>query len=173
MTGPGTLIVSARLLWKVLAKVPVVTGWLIRWCYPSTKCQQLLLIHLDGSQARFELNSQRPSHALTCMRVWVHNHLPFDVTIDLYRITGFVESQQLLDAVLNMQLVVPPAASAQAYLSEITLTDQQTNRVRELGRDWTNIRVELHCRYRSSIQNWEDLRSFVFLSSINNDRPGN
>ena len=170
MTGPVTLVVSARLLWKVLAKVPLVSGWLMRRYYPTIKCKQLFLLQLDGSQARFELNSQRPAHALTSLRIWVHNHLPFDVTIDLYRITGFVESQQLPDTVLNLQLVVPSAASVEAYLSEINLTDQQTHRIRAIGRDWTNIRVELHCRCRSPIQNWEDLRSFVFLSSINNDR---
>ena len=167
------IVATARGLWWVLAKFPLITGWLLRWRYPLGRCKQLLLIDLNASLARFELLVVRPSHALTSLRLSAHNHLPFDVTIDLYRIVVIVESYQLLDGIVNTQLVIPSSASFQTSMPEITLTEQQTKWVQELGRECTNVRVEVYCRCKSSIQNWEECRSFVFLSSINADRPSN
>lgn len=170
MTDPISLTYSAGWIWKILAKLPVITRWFVRWQYPSAKCRESLLLDLDGNQARFELLDQRPSHSLTCLGFRAHNHLPFDVSVELHRVKAYVGSYQLLDSVLNTLVDVPSAASVQSPLPEISLSEQQRKWVRQLGRDCTSIRLEIHCHCKSSIQNWEDCRSFVFLSSINVDQ---
>ena len=169
MTASATVIASALQIWKVLAKFSWFTRRLLRWQYPINKCQERLLVDVDGSQAQFELLSERPSHALTCLGLRITNFLPFDVTIDVYRVTAVVESHGVLDATTHLQLHIPTSATLKTFIPEISLTDQQARWVQGRGRDFTRIAVELHCRCQSTVQNWEEHRPSSFLVSINAD----
>ena len=73
MTDATTIISSARLGWQLLAKVPLLAGWLLRRVFPANKCNDRFLVDVPGTHARFELLSTRPSPALTALRLPIVN----------------------------------------------------------------------------------------------------
>jgi len=162
-------ITFPSLLWKVAAKVPMVGRWLLRWRYPISRCHEGVLINMEGSQPRFEMGDKRPVPSLTSLLLQVHNHLPFAVIIELYQIRVSAGADGLLEAVQNLQLIVPPALSSQKPLPEVHLNDRQVEWVKKVGRESTYITVEFQCRCQSSIKSWEVQRSSILLALINAD----
>ena len=169
MTDATTIISSARLGWQLLAKVPLLAGWLLRRVFPANKCNDRFLVDVPGTHARFELLSTRPSPALTGLEMRVYNPLPFAVEFNAVRLTSTIDSVNLLDAVLNSKHRIPAAGYARISLPEISLTDQQAKWVGRLQRECTRIQINLHWRCTSTIHDWEAQGSYECLAYINKD----
>jgi hypothetical protein len=170
MTDPATIIASTRMGWQLLAKIPWLTRLLLRRAFPISKCRRLLAIDMPGNHARFELMRVRPSAALTGLEVSVHNHLPFDVEFEAWRLTMNINSNGVLDVVLNTQHKIPATGSARISLSEISLSDRQTGWVGALGDNCVRIQVGLHWRCSSAFHNWQDQGIYESLVYVNRDR---
>lgn len=172
MPEPSTLVASARMGWKLLSVIPQVTGPLLRWKYPIILMPQHVLIELDAHQARFELRSGRPSHALTSLKVNAHNHLPFGIKIEVARIVVNIHSYRFFDGSVDQCISVPSSASSTTTLPELALSDQQVRWLEERHHCCANARIDLQLKYFSQVWDWEDSRPFVCLASINTDRDG-
>lgn len=164
------IVTTTQYGWRIVAKLPLISQWLIRWRFPVGKCRGLLAVSLPSNDARFELMRIRPSYGLIGLNFRLHNHLPFDVTFDAFRLTATIDSNSLLDQVLNTTVLVPGAASALISLPEIPLSNQQADWLRNLKRESARVRITLHSRCRSSFHHWDDQHSSEFLVSINADK---
>lgn len=172
MTGEVTTIASARLGWQVLAKVPWLSRRLLRRAFPITRCKSLFTVEAPGNQARFELLEERPSPALTSVEVTLHNHLPFRVEFEGYRLSVSIDSYGLLDAVENSICMVPATGLSSVRLPDIALSDQQARWVRARSGDSVRIALVLYWRCRSSFHDWEDQHSYDRLVYVNKNRTG-
>ena len=94
MTDPATIIATARMGWRLLAKMPWLTRVLLRRAFPISKCKKLLVVDVPGNRARFELLRARPSAALSGVEVTLHNHLPFDLECTWRNISRNYDSQR-------------------------------------------------------------------------------
>lgn len=170
MTDPATIIASARMSWQLLARIPRLAGWMLRLAFPVSKCKTLLVVDMPGSHARLELLRVRPSAALIGVEVTLHNHLPFDVEFEVWRLTMNINSSAVLDAVLNTRHSVPATASARIPLLEISLSDQQADWLRVQSDDCVRAQVGLHWRCKSVIHDWQDHGSYECLVYSNKDQ---
>ncbi|MDT8429192.1 MAG: hypothetical protein RQ757_10545 [Pseudomonadales bacterium] len=170
MNGVATVLSAARLGWQLLARIPWLSGWLLGQVFPASKCKTLLQVDVSGNHSCFELLSTRPSHALVHLEVRVYNALPFTVELDVSRLQGGIDSSNLLDTALNTKLAVPAAGFGRIVLPEITLTNQQTNWICNLSREYTRVQLTLHWRCKSTIHNWDDSGTYEFPVFIRADR---
>jgi len=167
MADVATVISSTRLGWQLLAKVPWLTGWLLRHFFPIDKCKSQFSVDMPGAHVRFELLPARPSFALAGLEVRVHNLLPFAVEFSVFRLTSGIDSFIYLDAVLNTTCLIPATGVARMPLPEIVLTDQQANWVRNLQREYTRVQLNLHWRCTSAIHDWEAQGSYDCTAYVN------
>jgi len=144
MTGTAAIVTSVRLVWFVVARIPLINRIVLRRAFPISECKNRCLLDVPGDHARFELTASRPSAALTGLAVNFHNHLPFDVEFEVWRVKAVVTSYQLLDAVLNTRCMVPAAGTANVSLPEVTLSDQQADWMRGRNTDCSRTQFELH-----------------------------
>lgn len=170
MTDAAAIIASARMGWQLLAKIPWLTRLLLCRAFPISKCQILLAVDMPGNHARFELLRMRPLAALIGLEVRAHNHLPFDVEFELWRLTAAIDSNALLDATLNTRYTIPATGSARISLPEISLSDQQANWTRAKGDDCVRVRLELYWRCQSPFHDWQDQGGYESLIYLNRDR---
>ena len=162
-------IVALRWGWQLLAKLPLLSRWMLRRVFPVSECKVRFGVEMPGNNARFELMSVRPSPALTGLAVRIHNLLPFPVSFSAFRLIASIESAGLLDAVLNTSAQIPAASFARITFPEIGLADQQANWVRGLQRECARVQLNLHWRCTSAIHDWETQGSYEFLAQINKD----
>ena len=170
MIETTAIIASVRIGWQVLAKLPVLGRWLLRWKFPISKCQSLLAVDVSASQAQFELLPTRPSAGLAGLVTRWHNHLPFQVEIEIHELSVSIDSSCLLTQTLNTQCTIPATGSATIRLPELGLTDQQADWVRNLDRECVRAQIELRWRVTSAVHDWVDQKTDVYLISINQDQ---
>ena len=170
MTEPTTIVVSA--LWRILAKVPWLTRLLLPQAFPVSRCRALLVVDAPGSHVRFELLRVRPSAALLGVEATLHNHLPFHVEIEVYRLSVAIDSVGLLDAVQNTKCTAPAAGSVSVQFPEVTLSNHQADWVRARQGGSVRIHLSLSWRCRSSFRTWEDQKGFGSLAYVNKDPTG-
>lgn len=170
MTDPATILASARMGWQLLAKIPWLTRLLLRRVFPIGECKRLLAVDMPGNHARFELLRVRPSAALVGLEVSLHNHLPFDVEFEAWRLTMTIDSYAVLDAVLNTQHTIPATGGARIPLPEISLSDQQAGWVGARCDNCVRIQVGLHWRCISAFHDWQDQGTYESLAYVNSDR---
>ena len=169
MTDPATIIATARMGWRLLAKMPWLMRVLLRRAFPISKCKKLLVVDVPGNRARFELSRARPSAALSGVEVTLHNHLPFDLEFEVWRLTMNIDSSAVLDAVLNTRHTVPTTGGAQILIPEISLSDRQVRWVDTQRDDSIRIQVGLHWRCTSAFHSWQDQQTFESLVYVNSD----
>lgn len=170
MTDPATIIATARMGWRLLAKMPWLMRVLLRRAFPISKCKKLLVVDVPGNYARFELLQVRPSAALIGLEVSLHNHLPFDVELEAWRLVVTIDSNAILDVALNTQYTIPATGSARIPLPEIGLSDRQASWVDAQCDDCVRIQVGLHWRCTSAFHSWQDQQTFESLVYVNSDR---
>lgn len=158
---------SVGLLWKGLAKVPLLTRMFLKWRFPVQKCRELFIIDSGADSAYFDLQPDRPSHSLGGLGLRLHNHLPFDMVVQVTHSVLIIDSSVVLESVLNSGLMVPAFKSAQLALPQIGLTEQQVRWVRNLQRDFTRIKINLDLKCQSNIRSWEEHSALGFSATIN------
>jgi len=170
MIETTAIIASARIGWKLLAKLPVLGRLLLRWKFPIVKCNALLVVEVSANHGQFTLQRIRPAAGLIGVEVRLHNHLPFQIEFEIHELRVNIDSCQLLTQTLNVKCIIPATGSATIRLPELNLTDQQANWIRNRGRDCESAQIELYWRCCSSVHDWTDQRSDDSLISVNQDR---
>lgn len=158
---------SAGMVWKGLAKVPVLTRWLLRRRFSVQKCTEMLVIDSHSDSAYFDLQPDHPSHSLGGIGLRLHNHLPFDVVVQATHATLTIDSNVVLETVLNSELMVQASNSAQLALPELGLTEQQVKWIRNLKREFTRIKLVFDLKCQSNIRSWDQRRDLGFSATIN------
>lgn len=169
MTDVATIISAARIGWQLLAKVPWLTGGILRRVFPVSACRDQLRVDLLGSHSAFELLEARPSHALANLELRVYNRLPFAVTTEATRLQARIDSSNVLDVLLKTTLIVPAAGTGHVGLPEISLTEQQVQWVRNLRREYTRVNFTLHWYCNSRVHAWEASGESTFPVFIRTD----
>lgn len=176
MTEPTSMLSAVRLGWQLLSRIPWFSRWLLRRAFPVSLCKDMLIVEISGPQSRFELLSVRANNTLACLELRIYNPLPFCIQLDASRLQVSIDSSNLLDAMLNTKLAVPAAGFGRLTLPEFSLTEQQTNWVKNLSREYTRVRTTLYWSCISVVHNWETsgLSEFPVLvrSDANEDRAG-
>lgn len=162
MNDPATVLSAARLGWQLLARIPWLSVWLLRRCFPVPRCKDMLTIELSGNHSSFELLPDRPSHTLTGLKLHVYNPLPFSFDLEGCRLQADIDSRKLLDEPLNIRQIVPASGFARIPLLEIGLTDRQVTWVKELSREYTRVQFSLNWRCHSVIREWADSGIYEF-----------
>ena len=170
MIEAAAIVASARVGWQLLAKIPWLTRLLLRRVFPISKCKRLFMVEMPGNYARFELLQVRPSAALIGLDVSLHNHLPFDVELEAWRLVVTIDNNAILDVVLNTQHTIPATGSARIPLPEIGLSDRQASWVDAQCDDCVRIQVGLHWRCASAFHDWQDQGTYQNLVKVNSDR---
>lgn len=170
MIETTAIIASSRIGWQLLAKLPVAFGWLLRRNFPISKCKSMLVVDVSANQAQFELLRARPSAGLAGLVANLHNHLPFQIEIEVHEVRVSIDSRSLLTQSLNVKCAIPATGSATIHLPELGLTDQQANWVRNLRHESVRAQIKLSWRCCSSVHDWTDQKTDVCLISVNQDK---
>lgn len=118
-------------------------------------CKQRLVVECPNSGAAFWLGPNRATHGLNGVSISLHNHLPFEIELNVYRLEARIDSMGLLDSTLNSPATIGPASSSNLVLPELALTDRQVKWLTDLKRDTVTMDITLHWSVRSSATNWE------------------
>jgi len=172
MIATTVIVASARISWQCLAKLAALGRLLLRWKFPISKCKELLIVEVSANQAQFELLRVRPSAGVAGLVMRLHNHLPFQIEFEIHELSVSIDSRCLLTQPLNTQCSIPATGSATIRLTEMGLTDQQANWVRNSDRASVRAQVELSWRCRSPVRDWVGQKSECLLVSISKDRAG-
>jgi len=130
------------------------------------ECRQGLVVECSSSGATFWLGPNRATHGLSGASISFHNHLPFEIEVNLRRLEARIDSIGLLDSTLNSSAITGPASSFKIMLPELALTDRQAQWLTDLKRDSVTMDLTLHWSVRSSANNWEQSQQLNCVARI-------
>lgn len=130
-------------------------------------CKQRLVVECTNSGATtFWLGPARATHGLSGAVFSLHNHLPFEIELNIRRLEARIDSIGLLDSMLNSSATVAPASSSNLALPELALTDRQVQWLADLKRESVTMDITLHWSVRSSAANWEQSQQLRCVARI-------
>jgi len=129
-------------------------------------CKQRLVVECPNSGATFWLGPNRATHGLHGVAISLHNHLPFELELNVHRLEARIDSIGLLDSTLNSSATIGPASSSNLVLPELALTDRQVIWLTDLKRDSVTMDITLHWAVHSSATNWEQSQQLRCVAKI-------
>lgn len=127
---------------------------------------QRLVVECANSGAGFWLGPNRATHGFSGVAISIHNHLPFDIELNVHGLEARIDSSGLLDSPLNSSVNISASSNSSLVLPEIALSDRQVHWLTNLKRDAVVVDITLHWSVRSSVTNWQQSKQIKCAATI-------
>lgn len=163
--------------WGALAKGALssalrwLPGWILRWWYPNGKCQESLTVEAHGVGPHIFVNDDR-APAIVGLKVSLMNGLPFSLKVESLHLEVSLASRGLTNHDYSVKESVPGGGVVQIGISDIHLSDRQSEIVQESASDCPILRIAGHVSCTSVVGEFKkqlgmDTRAFIYRGGDN------